>query len=88
MSDRTTFLKLALIAFGVAFCLLYPLAMFWPSGWAWHAGAPYQSDYFMMIVGVYVTLGIFLILASRDPGANRSLILFSAPRRRVTPVEG
>ena len=77
MSDRTTFLKLALIAFGVAFCLLYPLAMFWPSGWAWHAGAPYQSDYFMMIVGVYVTLGIFLILASRDPGANRSLILFT-----------
>ena len=77
MSGRTTFLKLALLACGVAFCLLYPLAMVWPSGWAWHAGAPYQSDYFMMIVGVYATLGIFLVLASRDPGANRSLILFT-----------
>jgi hypothetical protein len=77
MSDRSTFLKLALIAFGVVFCLIYPLAMVWPSGWAWHAGAPYQSDYFMMIVGVYATLGIFLILASRDPDANRSLILFT-----------
>ncbi|HEY1638367.1 MAG TPA: DUF6632 domain-containing protein [Rhizomicrobium sp.] len=77
MSDRSTLLKLALIVFGVVFCLVYPLAIFWPSGWAWHAGAPYESDYFMMIVGVYATLGIFLILAARDPAANRSLILFT-----------
>jgi hypothetical protein len=77
MSDRSTLLKLALIVFGVVFCLVYPLAMFWPSGWAWHTGAPYESDYFMMIVGVYATLGIFLILAARDPVANRSLILFT-----------
>jgi hypothetical protein len=32
----------------------------------------------MMIVGVYATLGVFLILASRNPAANRSLILFTA----------
>jgi hypothetical protein len=31
----------------------------------------------MMIVGIYATLGVFLILASRDPAANRSLILFT-----------
>jgi hypothetical protein len=24
------------------------LALVWPSGWAWHSGAPYQSDYFMI----------------------------------------
>lgn len=77
MSDRSTLLKLALIAFGAVFCLVYPLAMFWPSGWAWHAGAPYASEYFMMIVGVYATLGVFLILASRNPEENRSLILFT-----------
>ena len=77
MSDRSTLLKLALIVFGAVFCLIYPLAMFWPSGWAWHAGAPYANEYYMMIVGVYATLGIFLILASRDPAANRSLILFT-----------
>lgn len=77
MSDRLTLLKLALIVFGAVFCLVYPLAMLWPSGWAWHEGAPYASDYFMMIVGVYATLGIFLILASRNPEANRSLILFT-----------
>jgi hypothetical protein len=77
MTDRTTILKLALIVFGVVFCLVYPLAIVWPSGWAWHAGAPYRSEYFMMIVGVYATLGVFLILASRNPEANRSLILFA-----------
>jgi len=78
MFDRIALLKLSLILFGVVFCLVYPLAMFWPSGWAWHAGMPYESDYFMMIVGVYATLGVFLVLASRDPVANRSLILFTA----------
>jgi len=69
-------LSYSLIVFGLAFCLIYPLSMVWPSGWAWHEGAPASSDYFMMIVGVYVTLGVFMILASRDPGANISLIRF------------
>ena len=70
-------LQIALIAFGATFCLIYPLAIFWPSGWAWHPGPPADSEYFMMIVGVYATLGIFLILAARDPLAHRSLILFT-----------
>ena len=77
MSDRSTLLKLALIVFGVIFCLAYPLAIVWPSGWAWHAGAPYESDYFMMIVGLYVTLGLFLWNAARRPEANISLIWFT-----------
>jgi hypothetical protein len=75
--SRADLLKYALIVFGVIFLLVYPLAIVWPSGWAWHAGAPYGSDYFMMIVGVYATLGVFLILASRNPAANRSLIMFT-----------
>jgi hypothetical protein len=70
-------LQLALIVFGAVMLLLYPLAVVWPSGWAWHSGAPYQSDYFMMIVGVYVTLGAFLINAARNPEANLSLIWFA-----------
>ena len=74
---RTTLLKLALAAFGAVFLLVYPLSIIWPSGWAWHMGAPYESDYFMMIVGVYATLGVFLILASRNPETNRSLIWFT-----------
>ena len=75
--SRTGLLRFALIVFGVIFLLVYPLAVVWPSGWAWHAGAPYESDYLMMIVGVYATLGVFLILASRNPAANRSLIMFT-----------
>src|SRR6202000_1212752 len=42
----------------------------------WHAGRPYQSQYFMMIVGVYFTLGLFVINAARRPEANLSLIWF------------
>lgn len=74
---RTTLLKLALVAFGAVFLLVYPLSIIWPSGWTWHMGPPYSSDYFMMIVGIYGTLGVFLILASRNPEANRSLIWFT-----------
>ena len=70
-------LKLALAVFGAIFLLVYPLAVVWPSGWAWHAGAPYDSQYFMMIVGVYATLGVFLLIASRNPQAHRSLIWFT-----------
>jgi hypothetical protein len=70
-------LQIALALFGATFCLIYPLAMFWPSGWAWHDGPPADSHYFMMIVGVYATLGLFLILAARAPHANRSLIQFT-----------
>ena len=77
MLNRESLLKFALIIFGVGFLLVYPLAIVWPSGWAWHPGAPYDSQYFMMIVGVYATLGVFLILASRNPQANRSLIRFT-----------
>ena len=70
-------LQIALAVFGAAFVLIYPLAIVWPSGWAWHAGAPYESQYFMMIVGVYATLGVFLLNASRNPQAHRSLIWFT-----------
>lgn len=76
MSSNHRLLSLALIVFGAAFCLIYPLAIVWPSGWAWHEGAPAVNDYFVMIVGVYATLGIFMILAARDPAANSSLIWF------------
>jgi ABC-type arginine transport system permease subunit len=70
-------LQVALVVFGAVMILLYPLAVVWPSGWAWHPGAPYRSDYFMMIVGLYVTLGVFLCNAARRPEANISLIWFA-----------
>src|ERR1700761_9728257 len=74
---NATLLKAALVIFGIAFLSIYPMAIIWPSGWAWHTGAPYSNDYYMMIVGVYATLGVFLILAARNPDANASLIWFT-----------
>jgi hypothetical protein len=74
---RARLLQAALIVFGLVFCLVYPLAMVWPSGWAWHDGPPHASQYFMMIVGIYATLGVFLLRASRDPAAHQSLIDFT-----------
>ena len=73
-----TLLKFALAIFGAIFLLVYPLAIIWPSGWAWHVGAPHDSQYFMMIVGIYATLGVFLLIAATNPPAHRSLIWFTA----------
>jgi hypothetical protein len=39
---------------------------------------PKQSDYpDQMMLAIYVTLGVFLLLAVRNPAANRSLIAFT-----------
>lgn len=76
-SHRYRLLQIALVVAGAACLLLYPLSVVWPSGWAWHLGAPYQSDYFMMIVGLYATLGVFVLNAARRPEANLSLIWFT-----------
>jgi hypothetical protein len=77
MSDKKGLLSAALTLFGAVCCLLYPLAIFWPSGWAWHQGGPAANDYFLMIVGLYATLGVFLLRAARNPIAHVSLIWFT-----------
>jgi hypothetical protein len=69
-------LRVALGAVGIVFIFgIYPLTIVWPSGWAWHAGGP--SMYLEMILGVYATLGVFLLRAARDPLGNASLIWFT-----------
>ncbi len=77
MPSAYKLLQLALAVVGVVALLLYPLALIWPSGWAWEPGPPYQSHLFMMIVGIYATLGVFLLNAARNPAANLSLIWFT-----------
>jgi hypothetical protein len=72
---RVKSLRIVLVLVALAFFSLYPLTVLWPSGWAWHSGA--QSLYLEMIFGVYATLGIFLIVASRNPLAHKSLIWFT-----------
>src|ERR1700750_1126210 len=37
-----------------------------------------QEPALSMMLSLYVTLGVFLLLAIRDPSANRSLIAFTA----------
>ncbi|RFU45397.1 DUF6632 domain-containing protein [Paraburkholderia sp. DHOC27] len=74
--DRVKFLRVALVVVGLIFVVgVYPLTIVWPEGWAWHHSG--QSLYLQMILGIYATLGVFLLLASRDPLANRSLIWFT-----------
>jgi len=74
-TDNTKYLRIALVVVGLIFIFgIYPLTIVWPSGWSWHTG---HSDYLQMILGVYATLGVFLLLASRKPLANLSLIWFT-----------
>ncbi len=74
-AERIKYLSAALVVIGIVFIVgIYPLTILWPSGWSWHAG---QSDYLQMILGIYATLGVFLLLASRNPLENLSLIWFT-----------
>jgi hypothetical protein len=74
--SRIRILRYALILTGLIFIFgVYPLMMsLWPSGWRWQ---PNQPEYEQMILGVYATLGIFLLIASRNPLQHLSLIWFT-----------
>ena len=74
--EKLKCLKVALIVFGIIFIAgIYLMMMWvWPSGWGW---TPRQPEYEQMIMGVYATLGVFLIRAAKDPLANASLIWFT-----------
>jgi hypothetical protein len=76
LATRMRFLRVALVLFGLIFLVgVYPLMMaWWPAGWRWQ---PNQPEYEQMILGVYATLGVFLIIASRNPLQHRSLIWFT-----------
>ena len=65
---REQSLKIVLVVVGLIFCgLAYPMIMFVK-----------QAPAMAMMFSVYVILGIFLLYASRNPSANRSLIAFAA----------
>jgi len=66
--NRERALKVVLVVVGLLFtALVYPLVLFVK-----------QEPALAMMMSLYVTLGIFLLLASRNPSANRSLIAFTA----------
>ena len=73
---RLKYLGMALRIVGLIFIFgIYTLSIIWPSGWVWHTG--HTSHYLQMILGVYATLGVFLLVASRKPLAHLSLIWFT-----------
>jgi hypothetical protein len=74
-ASRIGYLRAALVLVGVIFIAgICTLTVVWPSGWSWHTG---HSDYLQMILGVYATLGVFLLIASRNPLEHLSLIRFT-----------
>src|ERR1700686_4742074 len=69
---RERALKIVLVLVGLAFSAgVFPIA-----DSLWHQN---QSMYiFDMMLSLYVALGIFLLMAARNPPAHRSLIAFTA----------
>jgi hypothetical protein len=68
-------LSLVLTLVGIIFVVgIYPLTRVWPAGWSW---LPAQPQYLNMILGIYATLGVFLLLAARNPLQHLSLIWFT-----------
>jgi len=66
--NRDRALKVVLAVVGLLFsALVYPLVLF-----------VRQDPPLSMMFSVYVTLGIFLLLAVRNPSASRRLIAFTA----------
>jgi len=74
-TQKVHVLRRLLPVVGVVFIFGVWLFMrFWPAGWQWQ---PNQHEYEQMFQGVYATLGVFLLLAAREPQHHRSLILFA-----------
>lgn len=70
--NRERALKLAMVLVGLLFvAAVYPMI-----GGVLHAAQRDTGDTMMM--SLYATLGVFLLLAVRNPSAHRSLIAFAA----------
>jgi hypothetical protein len=70
--NRERVLRVVTVLVGLLFLTgIYPVAAS-----LWHADQSMYTD--DMMLSLYFTLGIFLLLAARDPSANRSLIAFTA----------
>jgi len=77
MMKRSSNLKIALYLFGVIFIVGVPAMMWiWPAGWGWR-WTPRQPEYEQIMMGLYATLGLFLVLSAKAPLGNASLIWFT-----------
>jgi len=76
-TTRIKYLRYALIIVGlISLFGVYPLTILWPAGFVWHQHGS-DSAYLQMIIGIYATLGVFLLLAARNPEEHLSLIWFA-----------
>jgi hypothetical protein len=73
-TTRESALRIALVLVGVTCLAFGPLMLVWPTGWRW---APHHAHYEQMMAGIYFTLGIFLIRASKDPSRHLSFLWFA-----------
>ena len=72
--NRERALKILLVLLGLLFVAgIYPLVTSVRSGWQEN-----KEDALPMMLSLYITLGIFLLVAARKPSANRSVIAFAA----------
>ena len=70
---RERALKVVLVILGLFFCAgIYPIVEA-----LWHPDAAEAYGDYMML-SLYVTLGVFLLIAARHPSSHRSLIAFTA----------
>ena len=77
MSDeiKLKYLSYALYVIGFIFIVgIWTMMQVWPAGWGWE---PRQPEYEQMIIGMYAVLGVYLIIAAKDPLEHRSLISFT-----------
>lgn len=74
--SKNKFLKIFLIITGIFFVIgIYPMMNYIaPESWGW---TPSQSEYEQMIIAIYATLGVFLIIAAKNPNEHRSLLWFT-----------
>src|ERR1700686_1255004 len=71
---RERALKVVLVLVGLVFSAgIYPMVTSVRDGWQAN-----KEDSLPMALSLYVTLGIFLLRAARNPSANRSVIAFGA----------
>jgi hypothetical protein len=71
---RERALKVVLVLVGLVFSAgIYPLLTSVRDGWQAN-----KEDALPMMLSLYVALGTFLLIAARNPSANRSLIAFAA----------
>jgi hydrogenase/urease accessory protein HupE len=67
----------AMVIIGLAFIILTPLGFhIWPGGFRWTHPSPHPA-YERMIAAIYISLGICLILAAKDPLKNAIIIDFT-----------